>query len=315
MASADAARVPDFFLIGVPRAATTSLFDALGRHSQVFVPQLKEACFTCPDIDPEQHRTATRFFRDRAEYLALFAAAADDQLIGEGCTYNVYSPAAPSLIRALNPNARLLIQLRDPVEQMYSNHGLKVIMGDLGADFERSLEVQAAARAGRVTQPLNMRDYDMRDKATISPGLARFIDAFGRDRVHITLYEEFAAEPEAVIGSIFRFLGVAEQPVAHVEVMVPHREARWGGLNRAMASQRVIGAAKRLTPAALHPVARRLAAATFRTNRRRATRPPLSTALQDRLRDEFRHEVERLSEILGRDLVEFWWTRGSAPGA
>jgi hypothetical protein len=198
---------------------------------------------------------------------------------------------------------------------MYSNHGLKVIMGDIAVDFERALEQQAAARGGRVHQPLNMRHYDLRDKATVSPGLRRFVDEFGRDRVHITLHEEFALQPEAVMGSIFRFLGVAEQPALQVQIMVPHREARWTRLNRAMASQRVIGAAKRVTPGALHPLARRAAAATFRTNRRRATRPPLSAALYDRLRDEFRPEVERLSEIFGRDLVDFWWTKGSAPGA
>ena len=47
----------------MPRAATTSLYEALGRHPEIYAPTLKEACFTCPDVDPRtHHRVATRFF-------------------------------------------------------------------------------------------------------------------------------------------------------------------------------------------------------------------------------------------------------------
>jgi len=278
---AESNRPPDVFLLGVPRAATTSLYEALGRHPQIFAPQLKEACFTCPDVDPRtHHRVETRFFSVRDEYLALFSAARADQLILEGCTYNIYSPAAPGRIRALNPAARFLVQLRDPVEQMYSNHGLKVIMGDLGADFEHDLERQARARTAIKERPVNMAEYDLRDKATVAHGLARFIADFGRDRVHVSLFEEYAARPDEVLRSILQFLGVDPDIALRADVQVPHRVARWEGLNRRMASQGLIGRAKRLTPAALHPVARGVASAIFRRNRRRATRPPLQPALR-----------------------------------
>lgn len=311
-ASTETSRPPDIFLLGVPRAATTSLYEALARHPQIFAPALKEACFTCPDVDPRtHHRTATRFFNVRDEYLALFAAARADQLILEGCTYNIYSPAAPALIRALNADARFLVQLRDPVEQMYSNHGLKVIMGDLGADFAHDLDRQAAARVGVVQRPVNMADYDLRDKATVARGLERFIEEFGRDRVHVTVYDEFAADTDAVLRGVLRFLGIDEGVSMRADVQVPHRVARWEALNRRMASPGLIGRAKGVTPAALHPVARRLASSIFRRNRRRATRPPMTPALRAQLRDEFRPEVERLSELTGRDLTSIWWP-GSA---
>jgi hypothetical protein len=312
-ASAETNRPPDVFLLGVPRAATTSLYEALGRHPQIYAPTLKEACFTCPDVNPNtHHRTETRFFDVRADYLALFSAARPDQLILEGCTYNIYSPAAPGLIRDLNPAARFLVQLRDPIEQMYSNHGLKVIMGDLGADFEQDLDRQAAARVGVSQRPVNMSAYDLRDKATVAHGLARFIAEFGRARVHVTLYDDYAARPDDVLRGVQRFLGIDEEVVLRADIQVPHRVARWESLNRRMASRGFIGRAKRLTPRALHPFARGVASAVFRRNRRRATRPPLPAPLLARLRDEFRAEVEQLSELTGRDLAAIWWA-GSTP--
>jgi hypothetical protein len=313
VASTQSNRPPDVFLIGVPRAATTSLYEALGRHPQIYAPALKEACFTCPDVDPRtHHRVETRFFSVRDEYLALFADARADQLVLEGCTYNVYSPAAPGLVRALNPAARFLVQLRDPIEQMYSNHGLKVVMGDLGADFEHDLDRQAQARIGIPERPVNMSGYDLRDKATVAHGLARFIAEFGRERVHVTLHEEYATRPDEVLRGVLAFLGVDPDVNLRADVRVAHNVARWEGLNRRMASRGLIGRAKRLTPSALHPVARGVASAIFRRNRRRATRPPLAPALLARLREEFRPEVERLSELTGRDLVALWWAPSAA---
>jgi hypothetical protein len=110
---------------------------------------------------------------------------------------------------------------------------------------------------------------------------------------------------------VLRSLGVDEGVTLRADVQVPHRVARWAELNRRMASPGLIERAKRLTPAALHPVARRVASGVFRRNRRRATRPSLPPALLARLRDEFGPEVERLSELTGRDLASIWW-RGSA---
>ena len=291
----------------MPRSGTTALYYALAQHPAIFAPRLKEACYTCPDLDPGIRRTDTRYFSDPDGYFELFAAARPDQVIGEGCIYNVYSPAAPGRIHALNDNARLLVQIRDPLEQMYSNHALKLIMGDVDVDFASALEEQARLRATRGMPPINMREYDLRDKATIAPGLQRFVDVFGRDRIHVSLYEDFAARPAEVLRSVLGFLGVDAGFEPRIEVMVPNRVARWDGLNRTMASPRVIGGAKRVVPRALHPVARAVAAVVFRNNRRRVRRPPMDAELRDRLRAEFRPEVEHLGDLVGRDLMEVWW--------
>ena len=305
----DRGRPPDVFLIGVPRSGTTSLYHGLSQHPRIFVADLKEACFTCPDIDPGTRRTPTRWLYDQDEYLGLFAGAGEDQLIVEGCIYNIYSPEAPGRIRQLNDGARILAQLRDPIEQMYSNHALKVIMRDTPSDsFEEALAIQDGLRNGRTFQPLNMGDYDLRDKAIVSFGLQRFLEEFGRDRIHITYFDDFARDSHAVYGSVFRFLGVAPTFIPQVAAMVPNRVARWSALNRAMGSPRLIAGAKRLVPGPLHGAARRAAATTFRLNRRRQARPALDRALRDRLRAEFRPEVHRLSELVGVDLVARWWS-------
>jgi hypothetical protein len=60
-------------------------------------------------------------------------------------------------------------------------------------------------------------------------------------------------------------------------------------------------------PTFLHPVARLLAHAAFRINRRPAERTPLDAALLDQLHEEFGPEVEQLSQLVGIDLRTRWW--------
>lgn len=304
-------RPPDVFLIGVPRAATTSLYHGLRQHPRIYGSDDKETCHTCVDVDPGERRVATLWLYDASDYLRLFVNAQSDQLILEGCTYNVYSAAAPGRVRELNPSARFLIQLRDPVEQMYSNHALKVIMRDTPADdLQAAIALQDIARHGRPAwsePPSTMADYDLRDKAIVSFGLTRFLAAFGRDRIHVTLFEDFARDRSAVFRSAFDFLGIEPTFEPSVDVMVPNRVARWGALNRAMGSSGVISTAKRVVPRRLHSGTRRAVSKAFRMNRRVVTRQPLDMELRDRLRTDFKPEVDRLSELVGLDLAHRWW--------
>jgi hypothetical protein len=157
--------------------------------------------------------------------------------------------------------------------------------------------------------PLNFADYDLRDKATISFGLARFMTTFGRDRFHISLHEDFAVNETEVFRSVFKWAGLDPNVTPNVDVMVPNRVARLGMINRAMGSARLISSAKRVVPRRLHATANRAALAGFRLNRRVVERPPLNAQLRDRLRTDLRPEVERLSELSGLDLVSRWWSK------
>src|SRR5690606_26522676 len=58
----------------------------------------------------------------RAEYEALFAGGSRSPVRGEASTIYLYDPDAPAEIRALSPDARILVVLRDPAERAYSNY-------------------------------------------------------------------------------------------------------------------------------------------------------------------------------------------------
>ena len=226
---------------------------------------------------------------------------------------NIYEPKAAERIRDLNPASHILVQLRDPIERLRSYHALKhVLLYTREPDFAAQLAAEDRDAARGVPSGRSVRDARLRDLAVVSSGLARFVDIFGRDRVHITLYEDFARDPHSVFAATFGAIGVDPSHRVQPAIHVPNRRVVSRSLNRAMRSERLVGTAKRIVPRRLHPVARFLATAGYAFNRRATSRGPLDPRLLARLREDLRPEVEKLSALVGRDLADRWWP---APGS
>ena len=105
------------------------MFDYLGRHPQVYAPPRKEPQFFATDLDSGSYLDSLTFMRDTDEYLTMFAGARPDQLTGEGSTWYLYSREAARNIHAANPQARIIVMLRHPVQMLYSLHGRRLYGG------------------------------------------------------------------------------------------------------------------------------------------------------------------------------------------
>ena len=84
------------------------------------------------------HRTKPRITLDT--YLSYFEGAAGQQRVGKASTCYLCSKTAASEIREFNPDARIIIMLRDPVDMMYSSHSQQLYQGGEHIDdFEAAL--------------------------------------------------------------------------------------------------------------------------------------------------------------------------------
>ena len=120
--------MPDFLVIGVPKAGTTALHAALARHPGLYMSAVKEPKFFLSDGPPPARGggpgdalTYREHIWRRPEYEALFDAAPPGTLRGESTPLYLYDRAAMRRIRETLPAARLIVILRDPVERAHSN--------------------------------------------------------------------------------------------------------------------------------------------------------------------------------------------------
>src|SRR5215212_9436836 len=103
--------LPDFLLLGAPKAGTTALHVALAGHPQLFLSPTKEPKFFLTDGPPPTSggpgdaQTYREYLWRRSDYEALFAEAPAGTLCGESTTLYLRDPRAHRRIRELTPQA------------------------------------------------------------------------------------------------------------------------------------------------------------------------------------------------------------------
>lgn len=200
---------PDFFIVGAPKSATTALFSYLKQHPDVFLPQRKEICYFCTDL---HYRTP---FISEEIYLSYFQQAGDKhKLIGEACVFYMLSGDAASNIKKFNPDAKIIIMLRNPVDMVYSYHSQLLANGDETIeDFNAALEAEAERRQGNLIgvsphRKCSVEAFYYSEIAKYYEQVKRYMEIFSDKHLHIIFFEDVILSPEKVYIGVLDFLGL-----------------------------------------------------------------------------------------------------------
>jgi hypothetical protein len=208
-----ALREPNFFVVGAARAGTTSLWEYLRQHPDVFLPESelsKEPSYFCHLTPPWVPQFATL-----DGYLSLFSAVRNQTAIGEASTAYLSSPESPGLIHERYPHARIVIVLRNPAERAYSHYRLLCELGfERSETFERALSVEDE-RYDKYERGLPLPldpfwycAYFYYRTGLYAEQLERYLQRFGKEQIQVVLFDDLAKRPVETTQTIFRFLGV-----------------------------------------------------------------------------------------------------------
>jgi hypothetical protein len=303
--------LPDFLVIGAPKAGTTALHAALARHPQLYLSPVKEPKFFLCDGEPPpraRHRgpgdahSAREWIWDADHYERLFAAAPPHALTGESTPFYLWDRDAHHRIRRTVPQARLIAVVRDPVDRAYSNwthlwsDGLEPI-----GDF---LEACAAEdeRVERGWAPF----WRYKGLGRYGEQLAHLLSVFPEDRIHLLRYRDLVDRPGATLDRICRFLGIDAglvdlAPSENVSTFAPDTPAN-AGLRVLLRAGATAGAA---FPPQWWRRASRPLLATLK--RRPADRPDLTEAERAELVAHFADDIAWLEELTGESYGD-WLT-------
>lgn len=301
-------RKPDFFIVGAPRCGTSAMRDYLKKHPEVFLPRRDgEFHFFGSDL------YAPWFIRDEPTYLSFFAEAKDEKRLGEKSARYLYSKRAASEIKAFMPTASI-IMLRNPADQIFSLHSLRTYQCvENLANLETALEAEEDRGRGlRLPRGFGSREawfFLYREVPKYAKQVKRFLDVFGRENVHIVIFDDFVRDTEGVYRETLRFLGVNTDFRPDFQKINANRRARSKTLQKVLVN----------LPPSVREFARSTIPTRLRHRLRRSIahfniiyepRPPLKPELRKRLQSEFLPEVEAISELLGRDLTH--WCKDQA---
>jgi hypothetical protein len=289
---------PDTFIVGTFKAGTSTMWRELNQHPQVFMSEVKEPMFFGQDLSSRYRRMT------EDEYLALFKDAREDQRAGEASPWYLYSTTSAREIREFNPEARIIVMLRNPVDVMYSQHSQLVynLREDL-TDFAEALAAEGDRAAGKRIPADALRPEALlyRRSVRFPEQVSRYLDCFGRERVHFIVFDDLAADAAGVYRSTLNFLGV------DAAFEIEHTVENANKASRSRLVQRLVFAPPKplrsvygrlRTMPMMHRVRDRIA----RSNVERVKRQPMDPQLRRQLTAEFAPQVEELGELIGRDL-------------
>ena len=290
-----AMRKPDFYIVGAPKAGTTSLYRYLRQHPQIFLPDQKEPRFFVDDDYLRGRGTfAPRPVRCLSDYLALFAGVPECVRAGEASTSYLHCQTSATRIHEFTPDARIVVMLRDPVDRAYSHYGHRRKSGREVLSFEEAIATEKERPA----------PFRYVHNGFYARQLKRYLDLFGKDSVGVFFLEDMAHDAVGLCRQLFSFLQV--DATVEVDVSTIHnaaarpRSARATRLYKSvtLGDRAYLRVAKRLVPPRVRRAARSAAHRMLLTRRV----PPIREETRRALVDRYRAEVRELEVLTGRDL-------------
>lgn len=319
--SFDMDNLPPFAcIVGAPRCGTTSLARFLKAHPDVCFSKPKEPHFFAmtdySGVDDAELRT-----RVHDQYLLRFFPhwTGSEPQLAEGSVSYLYAAERVKQVLRIWPDARFIISLRDPMQLLPSIHQRLLYQGDENIrDFNRAWRLCGERAQGRriprsCLDPRLLR-YD--EIGQLGKNVAAFFDAVGRERCLVVLYDDIAANADAVFARVLQFLGLPQFDYQGGQRRRARQGFRFGWLQRLLKRPPVVTRAvlageqyrQRVTskPAkqpgsgaqAVMKVRKRLIAWN-------SVAPPptnMTPEVEQDIRETFTADVDLLAGLIGRDL-------------
>ena len=204
--------IPNLFIIGASKCATTSIWSILSQHPDVFMSKVKEPNYFCWDNYKEKYYW----------YLSLFEQSKNEKIIGEASPIYSESLTFPDIankIHKFNPNSKIIYSVREPISRLqsvwrqtlYSGHWYKkVYLENFGLDLPvMPLSIEEA-----------MHEYPPFLKACkYWSNLCNYIKLFGKENICLIFFEDFKSDPVNTYNTVCDFLNIEKKLVSRDSII------------------------------------------------------------------------------------------------
>ncbi len=218
--------LPNFMCIGATKSGTTTLYDILRQHPDIFMCPVKEPSFFSDyggiqtkyvfskikkgfSEQPLYQKTDKKFQNlSKDEYLLLFDEVEDEKIIGEATPHYLMDMNSAEMIYELCPDAKILISLRDPIERIYSWYLSSTRTKNDADSFSKKIRDDF-----KNFENVSSNQY----KNILRPSfyfeqVEKYLNVFGRKQVKIVTFEEvFLGDIRKGIIDILKFLGLGDE--------------------------------------------------------------------------------------------------------
>ncbi|HLF32313.1 MAG TPA: sulfotransferase [Xanthomonadales bacterium] len=208
--------VPGFFVVGAPRCGTTALCRYLMRNPQICFSRPKETHYFAQNSEVPSASQLKTDYIDR--YFSHCNAS--NRLAGEGSVSYLYLPGIIERIRHINPQAKFIALVRNPLTMLPSYHlRMQYLLQEDEPDFARAWGLQEARARGEhmPRRCLDGRALMYGEVARFGAQIEHLFNVAGRDHAHVIVFDDFMADASAAYRGALRFLQLDDDGQTHFE--------------------------------------------------------------------------------------------------
>jgi len=313
---------PNFVVAGTVKAGTTSLYNYLKQHPEVYMSPIKEphhfatdmqvanfgpvySSMVKTDISSELSgnlsdiRMNAAIVQDLRDYQQLYRDVKNEKAIGEASTSYMYSATAAREIFNYNPKAKVIMSLRNPLQRAYSHYLMNYKSGYVKGSFQEELlnDIQREPKGWGISRLYMEHGF-------YASQIQRYFDVFPKEQILILLFDEIKKDPDEVMRRVYNFLGVDSsfQPatnVVHNKTVIPR-----GPFARFILSQqKVISAFGQIIP-------KKVRQTVYESLFTSTGLPPFLPSTRELLTDYYKSDIQETGKLIGRDLSAWLEPRG-----
>lgn len=193
---------PNFFILGAAKCGTTSLYNYLKHHPDIYMSPVKEPCFFCETF---------QVVKNPVDYARLFEGVENQSLIGEASHVYLTSPSSAVTLQAFFPGARFIVILRHPADRAYSlYHHMRRYGYETIGSFEKALAAEEKRFHSKWFQnhcSQYLYNFLYFRSGLFAEQIQRYYKLFDPRQFYFLTLDRLRDNCEAELGEIFEFLG------------------------------------------------------------------------------------------------------------
>ena len=188
-------KLPNFICIGSQKSGTTTIYNILKNHNEIFLSEQKELHFF--DYDDQYDKGV--------EYYKNFFKT-DKKIVGEITpSYIFFDDCAKRIYTTLGAKIKILIILRNPIDRAFSHYLMSCKRGFEKKSFEEAIILEEE----RICKGyFEKSHYSYISRGKYSEQIKRYYKYFDKENIKIIFFEEFIQNQQSAISSIENFLNI-----------------------------------------------------------------------------------------------------------
>ena len=289
-------KLPTFLIVGVQKAGTTSIYNYLQAHPQVYMSRIKETNFLEQDWEKfSSEKRNGNGIVTIADYAALFENVTDEIAIGEASpNYLFYYESSAARIKKYVPDAKLIAVLRNPVERAYSDYLMHI---------RDAIDHQVISFREHIEKKANTSFTIL--KGFYATPLKYYLEQFDAEQVKVFLYDDLCANSVEFMQDFYAYIGVDPDFKPNTEkkvqqAKIPKNQA----INNLLQSNNPFRSLAANTLKTVMPleIRQKLRDRLINLNSQSKKAMPLNEEDRQRAIDLYREDILQLQDLLDRDL-------------